>query len=114
MPLEGQEEHPRPPSGSSPPSAPSLEAKPGRPETPPPPKPSGFGIQVGAFSSRVNARSTVGALRASGYAAQVLEREGRFKVVVIGYANREAAEEVRRSLIKKGFPNAFVVSLESP
>jgi hypothetical protein len=56
----------------------------------------------------------VGALRASGYTAQVLEREGRFKVLVIGYANRESAEEARRSLMKKGFPNAFVVPPESP
>ena len=114
VPRPGQEEHPLTASGSTPPSAPSPQPERGRQEAASPPKPSGFGVQVGAFSSQANARSTVGALRASGYTAQVLEREGRFKVVVIGYANRESAEEARRSLMKKGFPNAFVVSPESP
>ncbi|MGC8724351.1 MAG: SPOR domain-containing protein [Acidobacteriota bacterium] len=113
LPRPGQEEHPLPDSSPPPQPAPSPAPGPGRQEAPPP-RPSGFGVQVGAFSSQTNARSTVGALRASGYAAQVLEREGRFKVVVTGYANREAAEEARRSLMQKGFPNAFVVPLESP
>ncbi|MGA9752327.1 MAG: SPOR domain-containing protein [Acidobacteriota bacterium] len=114
VPRPGQEEHPLPASISPPQSAPSPEPERGGQEATSPPKPSGFGIQVGAFSSQANARSTVGALRASGYTAEVLEREGRFKVVVTGYAKRETAEEARRSLMKKGFPNAFVVSLESP
>ena len=113
-PRPGQEEHPLPDSSPPPQSAPSPAPGRGRQEATPPPKPSGFGVQVGAFSSQANARGTVGALRASGYTAQVLEREGRFKVVVTGYASRETAEEARRSLMQKGFPNAFVVPLESP
>lgn len=71
-----------------------------------------YGIQVGAFSSNVNARQVQHRLQVSGYPSSILEKGNVHKVVVTGFASREAAARAMADLRRKGFPKAFIVPLE--
>ena len=71
-----------------------------------------FGVQVGAFSSRKNARGLLGNLRAHGYSARMVVGDGGFKIVIPGFKDRSEAEGEVRILKRRGFPGAFVVRQE--
>jgi cell division septation protein DedD len=72
----------------------------------------GYGIQVGAFSSAVNALQIKQRLDASGFHASILTKAEIHKVVVTGFADRAAAEKTLADLRHKGFPKAFIVPVE--
>ncbi len=73
---------------------------------------SSFGVQVGAFSSRRNARGLLGNLKAHGYPARMVVGNGNFKIVIPGFKNRSEAEGEVRVLKRGGFSGAFVVRQE--
>lgn len=66
-------------------------------------------VQVGAFSSRVNADATAAKLKQSGYNTYVKSGKQSEYVVHAGtYSTKEQAEQVR-DLLRNTFPGAFVV-----
>jgi cell division septation protein DedD len=106
------------PSESTPPSPsrevqpavePTPKPAPGVPQTVPAATSSKqlFRVQVGAFSSEVNAQSLAGELRDKGY--QVLVVPGSLHRVQVGaFAERSNAETLKRELESKGFPAAII------
>jgi cell division protein FtsN len=105
VPAEVAEPHPEPPTVSESPKQPS--------EAPPPREAlGGFGVQVGAFSSRENAAIVQRQLEAKGFSPAVLIKGGKYKVVVPGFADRPAAEKGLAALHHAGFPRAFIVPME--
>ncbi len=66
-------------------------------------------VQVGAFSSRVNADATAAKLKQSGYNTYVKSGKQSEYVVHAGtYSTKEQAEQIR-DLLRNTFPGAFIV-----
>jgi cell division septation protein DedD len=72
----------------------------------------GYAVQVGAFSEEAKAREVANRLKGMGYSASVLAKEGRYKVLAKGFADRSAAEIAQASLAKAGIKDPFIVSVE--
>jgi cell division septation protein DedD len=69
-------------------------------------------VQLGAFGTLANARELSGRVKAMGFGAQVVSKDGRHKVLIPGFADREAAEKALQDLRRAGFSGAFVVAQE--
>jgi len=120
---------------ASPDQAPSVSALPLMPQLPLPanPKPAltapalsetlpsssespalskGFAVQVGAFSDEAKAREVASRLKGLGYTASVLAKDGRYKVLAKGFADRSDAEKAQAALAKAGIRDPFIVPVE--
>ncbi|HBS42305.1 MAG TPA: hypothetical protein DEA26_06470 [Oceanospirillales bacterium] len=76
--------------------------------------PYAWTLQLGAFDQRSNAHRLRDDLRAKGYKAYVLEGEKVTKVFVGPELNRDAAEKLRRKLIRElGFSEIFIRRYEA-
>ena len=51
-------------------------------------------------------------LKGLGYSAFVLAKEGRYKVLAKGFADRADAEKAQAALAKAGIKDPFIVSVE--
>ena len=103
---------PPPPEGNPRPepkaSKPSIE-----PSTHSEPRPSkGFAVQVGAFSEEAKAREVAGRLKGLGYTPSVLAKDGKYKVLAQGFADRTAAATAQAALAKAGIRDPFIVTVE--
>ncbi len=72
----------------------------------------GVAVQLGAFGTPANARELAGRLKAMGYGARVVSKDGRHKVLIPGFPDRASAEKALQDLKRAGFSGAFVVSPE--
>ena len=71
-----------------------------------------WGIQIGAFTERFQADQLGAKARQQGYAVVVVQAKVKgkdyFRVRVVGGANRDSAEELRRKLQHQGYPTILV------
>jgi cell division septation protein DedD len=72
----------------------------------------GYAVQVGAFSEEAKAREIANRLKGLGYSASVWAKEGRYKVVAKGFADRPEAEKAQAALAKAGIKDPFIVPVE--
>ena len=72
----------------------------------------GFAVQVGAFSDEAKAREVASRLKGLGYTASVLAKDGRYKVLAKGFADRSDAEKAQAALAKAGIRDPFIVPVE--
>jgi len=110
------------PLGSAPPPPPqeSHQAVPKAPAHTPtrsansesPAPTQGYAVQVGAFSEEAKAREVANRLKGLGYSASVLAKEGRYKVLAGGFADRSDAEKAQAALAKAGIKDPFIVPVE--
>ncbi len=78
----------------------------------PPASIKGYAVQVGAFSEEVKALEVANRLKGLGYSAFVLAKEGRYKVLAKGFADRSDAEKAQAALAKAGIKDPFIVPVE--
>jgi cell division septation protein DedD len=109
---------------SSPPSpppephqaAPKAQApsptRPGPASSEPLARAKGFAVQVGAFSEEAKAHEIANRLKGLGYSASILAKEGRYKVLAKGFADRSEAEKAQTALAKAGIKDPFIVPVE--
>ena len=102
-PAAGSREEPAPPPNAGPVPQPAAASAPAR---------GGFGVQVGAFSERSKAKEVAARLESLHYQAVILNKDGKFKVVATGFADRPAAEAAQAALSKAGIRDPFIVALE--
>ena len=75
----------------------------------------GIVIQVDAFIFKLNALSVQRKLmNSTGRRIKIVEEDGFYKIRIEGFSGRKDAEEFLPSLIRKGYPEAFIVRDSSP
>lgn len=97
-----------------PPADPKPSPRLPAPSSPPPSAPAskGFAVQVGAFAQEAKAREVASRLKGLGYAATVLAKDGKYKVLAKGFADRAGADKAQAALAKAGIRDPFIVPVE--
>lgn len=72
------------------------------------PNESGYCIQFGSFSTNLSAESLVSELKTSGIDAEVIEKNGAYKVVSQLFEDKEKAVTTLNSLVGTKYVDAFI------
>lgn len=69
---------------------------------------NGYCIQFGSFSTKLSAENLISELKASGITAEILEKDGAYKVVGQLFEQKEQAVATMNSLVGTKYADAFI------
>ncbi|QIB69280.1 SPOR domain-containing protein [Aminipila butyrica] len=69
---------------------------------------NGYCIQFGSFTTKLSAESLVSELKASGITAEIIEKDGAYKVVSQLFQQKEEAVTTMNSLVGTKYADAFI------
>ncbi len=70
-----------------------------------------FALQMGVFSTEINAKTEAEALQKRGAGGYVMEDAGKYRVLAAAYINRESLDQVREQLKTEGLDSALYTFL---
>ncbi|WP_312650330.1 SPOR domain-containing protein [Aminipila sp.] len=69
---------------------------------------NGYCIQFGSFSTKISAESLISELKSSGITAQIVEKDGAYKVISQLFEQKEQAVATMNSLVGTKYSDAFI------
>nr|WP_315024249.1 SPOR domain-containing protein [uncultured Aminipila sp.] len=69
---------------------------------------NGYCIQFGSFSTKLSAESLISELKSSGITAQIVEKDGAYKVISQLFEQKEQAVTTMNSLVGTKYSDAFI------